>query len=398
MQNVAATPVMTDTQRRARLASRHLLSSPEADPLAITSALVALHSTDPASVHLSVAARGCPPATGALNAALYEDRTLVRMLGMRRTMFVVRTDFAPVVHAAATRAVAERERTRLIGFIEASGLAKDGQKFLVRLENATMEALADRGEAYGTELGDAVPGLRQQIEIGGGMHSMTTRVLFILAAEGRIVRGRPKGSWISSQYSWSPAPKPPATTTELPTAVAQAELVRAYLAAYGPATAADIQWWTGWTAGVTTRALAQLATLAMQIGEKSAGFVLADDDPSADPPPPKPRARLLPALDPSVMGWTGRAFYLDPEHRDHTHEAALFDRSGNPGPTVWWGGRIVGGWAQRKDGQVVFRLLADIGKEGTANVESEAARTAEFFGGVRVTPRFRTALERSLVS
>jgi hypothetical protein len=65
---------------------------------------------------------------------------------------------------------------------------------------------------------------------------------------------------------------------------------------------------------------------------------------------------------------------------------------------VWWGGRIVGGWAQRKDGQVVFRLLADIGKEGTANVESEAARTAEFFGGGRVTPRFRTALERSLVS
>lgn len=391
---------MSDQQRCARLVRRQLLDTPEGDPVAITSALVALHSTDPASVHLSAAARGCPPATGALEEALYENRSLVRMLAMRRTMFVVTADFAPVIHAAATRAVAERERSRLRGFIEDAGLAKDGEKYLVRLENATMDALAERGEAYGTELGAAVPGLRQQIEIAGGTQSMTTRVLFILAAEGRIVRGRPKGSWISSQYSWSPAPKPPATTEELATAEAQVQLVRAYLASYGPATAADIQWWTGWTAGVTRKALAALPTLAVGLAQGPA-FVLAEDDPAGDPPAPRPRARLLPALDPTVMGWTGRDFYLDPEHRDHTREAALFDRSGNPGPTVWWGGQIVGGWAQRKDGEVVFHLLADIGKEGVDNVESEAARTAEFFGTVnrvRVTPRFRTALERSLVS
>ncbi len=108
-------------------------------------------------------------------------------------------------------------------------------------------------------------------------------------------------------------------------------------------------------------------------------------------------ARLLAALDPSVMGWAGRDFYLDPDHRDHTREAALFDRSGNPGPTVWWGGQIVGGWAQRKDGEVAV-ALTDIGRGGAADVESEAARTAESLGEVRVTPRFRTPLERSLVS
>ena len=388
--------VMTDAQRRARLVQRQLLDTSETDPLAITSALVALHSTDPASVHLSAAARGCPPASGALETALYEERSLVRMLAMRRTMFVATTDFAPVVHAAATRAVAERERTRLIGFIEAAGLAKDGTKFLTGLEDATMEALLDRGDAYGTELGDAVPGLRQQIEIAGGVQSLTTRVLFVLAAEGRIVRGRPKGSWISSQYRWSPGSKPPATTEELPTADAQVQLVRAYLAAYGPATAADVQWWTGWTAGDAKRALARIPTLDVEIDAKSPGLVLAEDDPADDPAAPLPAARLLPALDPSVMGWTGRDFYLDPDHR--ARQAALFDRSGNPGPTVWWGGQIVGGWAQRKDGEVVFQLLIDIGREGTANVESEAARTAEFFGPVRVTPRFRTPLERSLVS
>src|SRR6185312_15720075 len=111
---------MSGEERRARLVSRHLLDVSEPDPLSITSALVALHSTDPASVHLSAAARGCPPQSGALDRALYEERSLVRMLGMRRTMFVVATDFAPIMHAAATRAIAERERSRLIGFIEAA--------------------------------------------------------------------------------------------------------------------------------------------------------------------------------------------------------------------------------------------------------------------------------------
>ncbi len=394
-----ATPIaMTGAQRRARLVRRHQLHASEPDPLAITSALVALHSTDPASVHLSAAARGCPPGTGALDRALYADRTLVRMLGMRRTMFVVATDFAPVVHAAATRAIADRERARLIGFIEQDGLARDGKKFLARLQDATMEALFERGDAYGTELGAAVPGLRQQITIAGGTQSLTTRVLFVLAAEGRIVRGRPKGSWTSSQYRWFAAPKPPPTTRDFPTAEAQVQLVRAYLAAYGPATVADVQWWTGWTAGVTSRALAQIPTITVELAGPAPGLVLAEDEPAEDEPWPVPQARLLPALDPSVMGWTGRDFYLDPDHRDHTREAALFDRSGNPGPTVWWGGQIVGGWAQRKDGEVAVQLLTDIGNEGAADVESEAARTAESLGEVRVTPRFRTPLERSLVS
>jgi Winged helix DNA-binding domain len=397
MQTVAAI-TMSDAQRRARLATRHLLASPTEDPLAITASLVALHSTDPASVHLAAAARGSTPQAGALDRALYEDRSLVRMLGMRRTVFVVSNDFAPVLHAAATRAIAARERSRLIGFIEQGGLAEDGTRFLEQLEGAAMEALTERGEAYGSELGAAVPGLRCPIPIAGGTQSLTTRVLFVLAAEGRIVRGRPKGSWISNQYRWSPAPKPPPAPADLPTAEAQIELARAYLAAYGPATPSDVQWWTGWTAGATRKALAAIRTTAVDVGGRSGALVLAGDEPADDPPASSPLARLLPALDPSVMGWSGRDFYLTPEHRDHTLEDALFDRSGNPGPTVWWGGQIVGGWAQRKDGEVAFRLLTDIGREATENVESEAARTAEFLGAVRVTPRFRTPLERSLVS
>ena len=101
---------------------------------------------------------------------------------------------------------------------------------------------------------------------------------------------------------------------------------------------------------------------------------------------------LLPALDPTVMGWVEREWFLD------GHGKALFDRSGNAGPTVWAGGRVVGGWAQRASGEVVFRLLTDVGAESEAMIAAQAARLEAWIGSVRVTPRFRTPLERELVS
>jgi hypothetical protein len=101
---------------------------------------------------------------------------------------------------------------------------------------------------------------------------------------------------------------------------------------------------------------------------------------------------LLPALDPTAMGWSERSWYLGP------HAPTLFDRSGNVGPTVWCDGRIIGGWAQRADGEIVYRLLEDVGSDTVAAVEADAARLAKWIGAVRFIPRFRTPLERELTA
>jgi hypothetical protein len=90
------------------------------------------------------------------------------------------------------------------------------------------------------------------------------------------------------------------------------------------------------------------------------------------------------------MGWRDRAWYVG------EHTPALFDRSGNIGPTVWWDGRIVGGWAQRKDGEIEVRLLQDTGAEAEAAISAEAQRLGAWLGPDRVIPRFRTPLEREL--
>jgi len=397
-------------ERRARLARRHHLA-PDAragSPLDVARSLVALHSTDPASVYLACMARTVGGDAAGVAQALYQDRTLVRMLGMRRTMFVVPAEVAPIVHAGCTRAIAAVERRKLIQVVEQAGIAADGGGWLAQVEEETMVALDARGEALGQELSGDVEGLRQQISYGdetkkwAGVSALTTRVLFLLAADGRIVRGQPRGSWTSSQYRWIRRSRWLADGTDLgvdgepaPEA-ARAALARRWLASFGPATAKDLQWWTGWTAGHTRAALTQLRPVEVDLGGVT-GIVLPDDvEPIESPAPGEPWAALLPALDPTVMGWSERSWFLG----DQQQRAPLFDRSGNVGPTLWWDGRVVGGWAQRKDGEVVVRLLrpADVGADGRAAVDQAAQRLQLAIGDVRITPRFRTPLERELTA
>jgi hypothetical protein len=380
-------------QRRARLGARHHLAVPAGTITEAAENLVALHGTDPASVFLALAARTDAEAPD-VERAMYDDRSLVRMLGMRRTMYAVPREVVPVVQASSANAIAMRERRRLVTQLTEAGVV-DGEvePWLEDVEESTARALAHRGEATASELAEDEPRLRTSMLMAAGKpyesrQNISTRVLFLLAAEGRIVRGRPRGSWTSSQYRWSPMDEwLPGGVVDLPLETAQRELVRRWLRTYGPGTAADLKWWTGWTASQVKKALAQLDTVAADL-DGTTGIVLADDEGPA--PEVAPWAALLPALDPTAMGWSERAWYVG------EHGPALFDRSGNIGPTIWWNGRIVGGWAQNTSGDVVHRLLDDIGAEGTAAVSRAASRTQEWLGEVQVTPRFRTPLEREL--
>jgi hypothetical protein len=92
---------------------------------------------------------------------------------------------------------------------------------------------------------------------------------------------------------------------------------------------------------------------------------------------------LLPGLDPAPMGWKSRAWYLG-EHRER-----LFDRTGNIGPTAWWEGQNVGGWAQHKDGgEIVVGLFEDVGGRlgGDRRRGGAAARVARGPAGDATLP------------
>ncbi|WP_317442961.1 winged helix DNA-binding domain-containing protein [Streptomyces collinus] len=380
-------------ERRARLALRHRLAPPAraTTPEEVADSLVALHGSDPATVHLAVAARLADPAKAVARTerALYEDRTLVRMHGMRHTVFVFPAALTAVVHASTGLAVAARERASLLK--DMAGAGAPDAAWLAEVEAATLAALARRGQATATELTADEPRLRERFVYAPGksyegVHTVSSRLLRVLGVEGKVVRGRPLGSWTSSQFRWAPAPEHP----ELDVAGAQSALLQRWLRACGPATEADLKWWTGWRVTEVRRALSAIGAREVSLDEGTGLVAAGDEDPVE--PPGEPWAALLPALDPTAMAWQGRDWYLDPELRP-----LLFDRSGNVGPTVWWDGRVVGGWAQRPDGEIVWRIPgAGVGREAEAAVAAQAERLRAWLGTTRVTPRFRTPLERTL--
>jgi hypothetical protein len=384
-------------ERRARLSARHRLASRAATVEEAAGAAVGLHSSDPATVYLSSWARveGFEPAD--LEDALYRRRSLVRMLGMRRTLFVVPVDLAPMMHEACTKALIPGQRARLVRMLEEQRVAPTGrgEAWLAKVSAQTLAAIAARGEATARELTADVPELGAKLTFGqgktwGGTVGVSTRVLFLLATEGLIVRTRPLGTWASGQYRW-------ATTGHwlgaplrgIDHAEACSELLARWLRSFGPATMTDVRWWTGWSAALAKRTLGAVDAAEVRLADGT-GYVLADDLDRVDDA--DPCVALLPGLDPTTMGWKDRGWYLGDRATD------LFDSNGNAGPTVWANGRVVGAWAQTDEGEVVVELFARLDAVTRARLDAERGRLTAWLRDVRIRPRFGTPLGKELAS
>lgn len=412
-------PSIDTAERRRRVGVRHALAPGHhaAGPLEAARRIVGYHSTDPASVYLALRARAPGATAEDLAAELYQSRRLLRVLGMRRTLFVVPADLRASIQDSTLPRVAHAHRRSLLKDLAAAGIPDPGP-WLDDVEAGTLAALVARGTASAVELVRDEPRLATSMLTGVGKAyeataTITSRVLVLLGARGLIMRGRPGGSWVSRRYQWVPtarwlegavAPEVAALApavhaaehsfgamTADPAAAAQgsAELVRRYLAAFGPAPFADLAWWTGWTVAQTTQALAAVGAVEVALDD-GPGFALPDD--LGLTPDPGPWAALLPALDATPMGWQSRGWFLG------EHKGALFDTMGNIGPSIWVDGRIVGGWAQRRDGEIALAILEDVGAEAVALIEADAVATAAFLGDTRFTPAFRTPTERRLTA
>ncbi|CAM3623012.1 winged helix DNA-binding domain-containing protein [Nocardioides zeicaulis] len=372
---------VTDAERRSRIAVRHALAPAHrlGDVEAVTRAMTVLHATEAATVHLAVAARTEGVGPEDVDAALHDSRQVVKQLAMRRTLFVFPRDLLPAAWGSASARVATAERKRIAKAIAGAGIADDGEAWLDAACDATLARLA-AGPATTAELRAEVPELAGMV--GGTTDKPYDRptpvapwVLTTLGLDGRAVRGRNAGHWRLNKPTWTTTADWLGTVPEpLDEAAGYAELVGAWLRTFGPGTVADLQWWLGSTKTAVTRALADVGAVEVVLDDGATGWLHPLD--TDDVGPVEPWAALLPTLDPTVMGWRGREFYLDPAHVPY-----LFDTNGNAGTTAWWDGRIVGCWVQDDEGVVRLSLLEDVGPGGRAALEVEAARLTAWLDG-----------------
>ncbi len=376
---------ISDDERRARLARRHGIAPLHRfpDPVSATRGMTVLHATEAATVHLSLAARidGVKPSD--VDACLYDERSLVKQLAMRRTLFVFPRELLPAAWGSASARVALQERQKTIKDAVASGVAKDGDRWLETACDAVLSRLAGGEALSAQQLREEVPEIAGTITMSpgtkwGGEVPIAPRVLTYLGCRGDVVRGRNNGHWRISRPAWTlmddwlgELPEPPED------AAGYAELVAAWLRTFGPGTTRDIQWWLGSTVTAAKRALADVGAVEVSLDGGGTGWVLPDD--LDEEPAVEPWAALLPVLDPTTMGWKERDFYLDPGHTPY-----LFDTNGNGGTTAWWDGRIVGCWIQDDDGRVEVVLRDEIADEGRAALEREAERLTAWLDGVRI--------------
>lgn len=384
-----------DAERRARIAQRHALtpSTRVETPEAATRAMTVLHSTEPATVYLSCWARVSGFEIADLDRALYAERTLVKQLAMRRTLFVFPRELLPAAWGSASPRVAGFEGARIAKDAVAAGLDDDGEAWLARARGEVLALLAahegdvrpDGDPAAGgltaAEIRAGVAMLDLRIPESAGATATTLgagRVLTHLGLTADVVRGANTAHWRASRPRWRLA-EHWLGQVEAPLGVeaGYAELVRRWLATFGPGTLTDIAWWLGATKTAVRAALADVQAVEVSLdGDPEPGWLLPDDvEPvTCD----EAWVALLPTLDPTVMGWKRRDFYLG------THGPALFDRNGNAGTTMWVDGRVVGCWVQGPDGVVVLEPLERLSRTVERRLQAEAARLTGWLGGTSV--------------
>jgi len=385
-------PHITDAQRRARLVARQFRQVDSV--VGVAESVVCLHATTQSSIYLSAWARHRTVTIDDVDAALYRDRTAIKQLAMRRTLFVFPRDALADAIGAVGQRVATNERKRLIADMTKAGGFADPAAWVAAAAGAVRGALRDGRAASATELRAELPELEASIEYApdkswGGTQPLGPRVLTMMGAAGEIVRGPDDSRWYLSRPQWIVMGD--WLGEELPEVSAHdghLAMIRRWLARFGPGTEDDLVWWLGSTKTAVRKALAEIDAVQVDLDGGLVGYVLPDDLDEA--PAVKPSAMLLPELDPTTMGWKDRDWYLA------GHRERVFDRTGNGGQTVWWDGRIVGGWKQRGDGSIATAVWADIGRTGQRAVARTADDLAAWLGEDRPKGGYPAPFMRSI--
>jgi DNA glycosylase AlkZ-like len=164
---------------------------------------------------------------------------------------------------------------------------------------------------------------------------------------------------------------PVAEPARVETTLARAELVRRYLAAFGPASRADLADWSGMRVSDFAEVLESLEPLRRFRDERGRELLDVPRAPLPNPDTPAP-VRFLPKWDNVLLGFADRTRVLPEEYRK-----MVIGKNGDVAQTFLVDGVVAGTWREEK-GKVKLQPFAPLPRAVRREAEDEAARLAEF--------------------
>jgi hypothetical protein len=290
--------------------------------------------------------------------ALWEDKTLVKTWLLRGTLHLVPADDLPV-YCAALDSRGQYDNAWLRYFSVTAG-------DMERLIDAIAESLdqprtrRELGDAVRTRLGAQ---MATRLDSGWGEFlkpAARRGVLSFGPSDGQTVTFVRPDVWLDS---WR----------EVELEDAQAELLRRFLGAYGPATRDHFEHWIGGMGRRLRPAWDQLADEIVEVEPKRC--MLARDVEALRRAPASRALRLLPAFDPYLIPKPPRTYLLrrveDPDR--------IYRSQGWITPVVLRGGRAVGLWPWKRRGTKLEMTLEPLEPLSSA-AEREAASLARYLG------------------
>ncbi|MFX1600411.1 MAG: DNA glycosylase AlkZ-like family protein, partial [Promethearchaeota archaeon] len=208
------------------------------DIIQITDDLCGLHSTRLSTSHLSLFVRTKNFKKTDLERELYINRTLGRIRGMRRTLFIQTIDMIPIVHNATFK-LGEKNFEKYMEFHKVS--LKEYQE----ISNRILKILKGR----------EISALEIRKELNS--KSNIPAIIQLMCNYGLLVRGKPIKDWkdMRNNYALFKDYFPTLNLTKLNEKDAIQILIEKYIKTYGPVSENDISWWTGFTKTIIRDAL-----------------------------------------------------------------------------------------------------------------------------------------------
>jgi hypothetical protein len=305
----------------------------ESDLIQITKDIGGLHATASTTPYLSLFARASQFSKGDLEQELYETKTLSKIRCVRKTIYVHAKEWIPAFWKAIADAVIKASR----GYMTFRGVTKADYR---RVSEGVLRLL-ERREMTAAEIRAS---LKEEVDVSS--------ILYYMCDQGLLIRGRPAKSWRDRNHCYGLFADyfPDLNLEQYSEAEAIIEVVKQYLASFGPVMEEDIVWWTGLTKTKVRAALRALEEKWMEVsiqGLEGKFVILCSDAERLDQIEPlrRPVVSLLPTLDPYLMGYKERSRTIA-----HANLPFVFDRTGNATSVILIDGKASGIWdIQRGD-------------------------------------------------